>query len=114
MVTRSDSRAVGLHPRQLLRPGGPLYPTDAARTVHVASQGRSETGPEGLSIGVRLRGEMVVWDELMYPGADAGVIEDVRFHLGQYMGEIERVYAQWGHLGPGEQYNKQAVTRMRM
>lgn len=87
MVSRSDSRAAGLHPLWLLRPGGPLYPTDAARTVSVAT--------DGLGFGVRLHGEIVVWTDLMYPGFDERVVEEVRFHLGQYMGEVERAYAQW-------------------
>lgn len=103
MVSRSDSRAAGLHPRWLLRPGGPLYPTDAARQVSVATQHRPEAGPASLGIGVRLQGEIVVWTDLMYPGFDGRAIEEVHFHLGQYVAEIERAYAQWGQLDSVEQ-----------
>lgn len=93
LISRSDSGGVGMGPEQLLRPGGPLYPTDAARSVCLACQEQSDLGGSaGLRIRVRLRGETVVWSELMYPGLDHGVIEEVRFHLGQYLGEIERAY----------------------
>ncbi|WP_225448506.1 hypothetical protein [Streptacidiphilus sp. P02-A3a] len=70
MVARSDSRVVGLHPRQLLRPGGPLYPTDNARRVRVASLDPTEPDAGGLDIGVR-------------------------FRLGHYIAEIERAYSSW-------------------
>ena len=93
LVARSDSRMAGLEPRRLLRPGGPLYPTDTPCTVDVASQVRPEPGPDTLTVRVRLRGETVVWSDLMYPGPDGRVIEEVRFRLEQYLGEVERAYA---------------------
>ncbi|WP_200308700.1 hypothetical protein [Streptomyces adelaidensis] len=93
VVTRGDSRMVGLGPRELLRPGGPLCPTDTPGTVEVAAQERPEPGPDRLTVRIRLRGETVIWSDLMYPGLDDGVIEEVRFHLEQYLGEVERAYA---------------------
>ncbi|WP_330308120.1 MULTISPECIES: hypothetical protein [unclassified Streptomyces] len=93
LISRSDSGSVGMDPERLLRPGGPLYPTDAARSVCLTSQAQSDPGGSaGLRVRVRLSGETVVWSELMYPGLDHGVIEEARFHLGQYLGEIERAY----------------------
>lgn len=94
LISRSDSGSAGMDPERLLRPGGPLYPRDAARSVRLASRERSDPDSAGLHIRVRLRGETVVWSELMYPGLDHGVVEEVRFHLGQYLGEIERAYRQ--------------------
>lgn len=93
LVARSDSRMVGLDPRWLLRPGGPLYPGDMPRTVEVAAEEQSDSGPGRLTVRVRLRGETVIWSELMYPGPEGGVIEEVRFRLRQYLGEVERAYA---------------------
>lgn len=93
VIASSDSSVVGLHPELLLRPGGPLYPTDAARSVDLASQEHSESGSLGLHIRVRLHGETVVWSELMYPDDPHGVVEEVRFRLDQYVGEIERAYS---------------------
>ncbi|MFD5520024.1 hypothetical protein [Streptomyces sp. NPDC127066] len=93
VVARSDSRMAGLDPRRLLRPGGPLYPTDMPCTVDVAAQEQPEPGPGRLTIRVRLQGEMVVWSDLMYPGLEGRVIEEVRFRLEQYLGEVERAYA---------------------
>ncbi|MFG2378798.1 hypothetical protein ACGFY9_46040 [Streptomyces sp. NPDC048504] len=93
MVTRSDSRMAGLDPRRLLRPGGPLYPTDTPRTVDVATQEQPEPGPGRLAIQVRLRGETVIWSDLMYPGPDGRPIEEIRFRLEQYLSEVERAYA---------------------
>jgi hypothetical protein len=98
MISRSDSRVVGLHPKQLLRPGGPLYPTDVARTVSVASQRGREPDHDGLHIRLRLRGEAVVWTDLMYPGHRYEPIEEARFHLGQYTAEVQRAYAAWASL----------------
>ncbi|MFE6039614.1 hypothetical protein [Streptomyces sp. NPDC056452] len=92
VIGRSDSRAVGLGPDILLRPGGPLYPADAARSVGVASS----QGHTTLHIRVRLRGATVVWSELTYPGLDDGVIEEVCFDLEQYVGEIARAYGVCG------------------
>ncbi len=92
-VARSDSRMAGLGPRQLLRPGGPLYPMDTPCTVEVAAQEQPEPGPDRLTVRIRLRGETVIWSDLMYPGFDGGAIEEVRFHLEQYLGEVERAYA---------------------
>ncbi|MGW3914541.1 hypothetical protein ACWEBX_23885 [Streptomyces sp. NPDC005070] len=94
-MTRSDGSALGLHPRRLLRPGGPLYPSDAPRPVRVADRGQAPADPGGLTITVRLQGETVVWSELMYPDREHGVVEEVRFHLAQYLGEIERVHGAW-------------------
>ncbi|GGQ94218.1 hypothetical protein [Streptomyces aurantiogriseus] len=93
VVARSDSRMAGLDPRRLLRPGGPLYPTDMPCTVDVATQEQPEPGPDRLTIRVRLRGETVIWSDLMYPGPDGRPIGEVRFRLGQYLGEVERAYA---------------------
>ncbi|MGJ5805101.1 hypothetical protein ACSCB1_39295 [Streptomyces europaeiscabiei] len=99
VITRSDSRMVGLGPRRLLRPGGPLYPTDMPCTVDVATLKQPEAGPEAepepdrLTIRVRLRGETVIWSDLAYPGFDGRPVEEVRFGLEQYLGEIERAYA---------------------
>ena len=93
VVTRSDSRMAGLDPRRLLRPGGPLYPTDMPRTVDVATQEQPEPGPGRLTIRVRLRGETVIWSDLMFPGLDGKPIEEIRFRLEQYLGEVERSYA---------------------
>ncbi|MEU3793043.1 hypothetical protein AB0F07_25105 [Streptomyces fructofermentans] len=117
LVARSRSGAAGLCPCRLLRPGGPLHPSDAPRTVRVASPpplappfgGRPDTGPDhgcggepgGLDITVRLRGELVVWADLMFPDDSGRVVEEVRFRLGPYLGEIGRVYARWKDLGSG-------------
>ncbi|MET8860250.1 hypothetical protein [Streptomyces sp. NPDC004579] len=95
LVTRSHGGALGLHPRRLLRPGGPLYPSDTPRVVKVADHGHADADPGGLTITVRLQGETVVWSELMYPDLELGVVEEVRFHLAQYLGEIERVHGAW-------------------
>lgn len=92
MVSRTDSRMAGLDPNWLLRPGGPLYPTDMLCAVDVAAQEQPEPGPDRLGIQVRLRGATVIWSGLAYPGLDGGVIEEARFHLTQYLGEIERAY----------------------
>lgn len=95
VITRNDSRMVGLGPRRMLRPGGPLYPTDLPCTVDVATQKQPEPEPERdrLTIRVRLRGETVIWSDLAYPGFDGRPVEEVRFGLEQYLGEIERAYA---------------------
>ncbi|MEU4611010.1 hypothetical protein [Streptomyces umbrinus] len=93
VITRSDSRMAGLDPRRLLRPGGPLYPTDMPCTVDVATQEHPEPGPDRLTILVRLRGETVTWSDLMYPGPDDRPIEEVRFRLKQYLSEVERAFA---------------------
>ena len=83
----------GLDPRRLLRPGGPLYPRDMPCTVDVATQEQPEPGPDRLTIRVGLRGETVIWSDLMYPGLDGRPIEGVRFRLEQYLGEVDRAYA---------------------
>jgi hypothetical protein len=44
VVARSDDRMAGLAPGQLLRPGGPLYPTDTPRHVEVAAEQQPEPG----------------------------------------------------------------------
>ncbi|MEU0782554.1 hypothetical protein ABZ341_13325 [Streptomyces sp. NPDC006173] len=93
VVARSDSRMAGLDPRQLLRPGGPLYPTDRSCTVDVAAQEQPVAGMDRLTIRTRLRGETVIWSDLMYPGLDDRPIEEVRFRWEQYLGEVERAYA---------------------
>ncbi|MGW6847385.1 hypothetical protein ACWGCK_01265 [Streptomyces virginiae] len=49
--------------------------------------------PYPLTVRIRLRGETVIWSDLMYPGPDGTTVEEVRFHLEQYLGEIERAYA---------------------
>ncbi|MFF3657806.1 hypothetical protein [Streptomyces olivochromogenes] len=94
VVARSDSRMAGLDPRRLLRPGGPLCPTDMPCTVEVAAQELPEPGPDRLTIRIRLRGEMVIWSDLAYPGLDGKVVEEARFRLEQYLGEVERAYAR--------------------
>ncbi|MFD5621045.1 hypothetical protein [Streptomyces yangpuensis] len=93
VITRSDSRMAGLAPGLLLRPGGPLHPADTPRTVDVAAPEGPDPGPDRLTVRVRLRGGTVVWSDLMYPGADGVVVEEVRFRLDQYLGEIGRAYA---------------------
>ncbi|MEU1368955.1 hypothetical protein ABZ454_22850 [Streptomyces sp. NPDC005803] len=93
VVARSDSRLVGLCPSRLLRPGGPLYPTDTPCTVEVATQEPSGPAPDGLTVRIHVQGETVIWSGLMYPGPDGRVIEEVRFRLEQYLGEVERAYA---------------------
>jgi hypothetical protein len=93
VVARSDRRMAGLDPGRLLRPGGPLCPTDMPCNVDVAAQEQPEPGPDRLTIRVRLRGEAVIWSDLKYPGLDGRVIEEVRFRLEQYLGEVERAYA---------------------
>lgn len=101
MISRSDSRMLGLPPRLLLRPGGPLHPADFPRTVGVATYEDplpedgpgDEPGPEELRIRVHLRGQTVVWTGLMYPGLEDGPTEEARFGLGQYFAEIHRARA---------------------
>lgn len=93
VVARSDGRMAGVGPKRLLRPGGPLYPTDMPCAVDVATQERPEPGPDRLTIRVRLRGETVIWSDVMYPGLDGRPIEEVRFRLEQYLGEVERAYS---------------------
>ncbi|SDN08082.1 hypothetical protein SAMN05216259_102549 [Actinacidiphila guanduensis] len=95
VIARSDSRMVGLHPRQLLRPGGPLYPSEAPRTVSVARREGSEADLGDLRLRLRLRGASVVWSDLMYPGPGHEPIEEVRFPIEQYMAEVQRAYAAW-------------------
>ncbi|GLV95240.1 hypothetical protein Slala04_66930 [Streptomyces lavendulae subsp. lavendulae] len=90
VITRSDRRMAGLAPGLLLRPGGPLHPADTPRTVDVAAEEGPDPGPDRLTVRVRLRGETVVWSDLMFPGAKGMVVEEVRFRLDQYLGEIER------------------------
>ncbi|MFF3939206.1 hypothetical protein [Streptomyces phaeofaciens] len=93
VVARSDSRMAGLGPGRLLRPGGPLYPADGPRVVEVAAREQPEPGPDRLTVRIRLRGETVIWSGLMYPGPDGRPVEEVRFRLEQYLGEVERAYA---------------------
>ncbi|MFJ7778164.1 hypothetical protein [Streptomyces yangpuensis] len=93
VITRSDSRMAGLAPGLLLRPGGPLHPTDAPRTVDVAAEEPAGPATDRLAVRVRLRGGTVLWSGLMYPGADGAVVEEVRFRPDQYLGEIRRAYA---------------------
>jgi hypothetical protein len=47
VVARSDSRRAGLDPSRLLRPGGPLYPTDTPCTVDVQPRSNPSQGPTG-------------------------------------------------------------------
>ncbi|WP_448317811.1 hypothetical protein [Streptomyces sp. CO7] len=91
VITRSDGGMAGLRPGLLLRPGGPLCPTDTPRTVDVAA--REDSGPDRLTVRVRLRRETVVWTGLAYPGVGGRPVEEVRFRLGQYLGEVARAYA---------------------
>ncbi|MFJ3091455.1 hypothetical protein [Streptomyces sp. NPDC086838] len=55
------------------------------------------SGPEagGVVVRVRLRGQTVVWSELQYPDVQGRLVDEVRFDLGQYLGEIERAYREW-------------------
>ena len=109
MITRSDSRARGLDPRRLLRPGGPLHPSEFSRSVRVATLGEPGSGPgqepdqdtDGLRVRLRLRGDTVLWSDLMYPGADSGAVEEVRFGLAQYLGELQRAYGASGRRRTG-------------
>ena len=86
LMARSHHGAAGLRPGQLLRPGGPLHPADAARQVRVASLDPSDPGAGGLDIRLGLRGGTVVWSDLMYPGFDGRVVVEARFHLGAVPG----------------------------
>jgi hypothetical protein len=63
------------------------------RTVDVATQEHTEPEPGRLTIRVRLRGKTVIWSDLMYPGPDGRPVEEIRFRLEQYLGEVERAYA---------------------
>ncbi|MFF5898319.1 hypothetical protein ACFY8O_20650 [Streptomyces argenteolus] len=92
LVARSDSRMAGHAPERLLRPGGPLCPADTLRTAEVATQEWPEPGSDTLTFRVRLRGAAVIWSGLMYPGPDGRVVEEVRFCLEQYLGEVGRAY----------------------
>ncbi|MFE1320053.1 hypothetical protein [Kitasatospora phosalacinea] len=94
LVARSNAAAVGAPPGRLLRPGGPLWPAERARTVELTAG----DGP-GVEVRVRLRGLRVVWSGLMYPGADERPVEEVRFDLRQYLTELERAHARWGGGG---------------
>ncbi|MFG2973721.1 hypothetical protein ACGFYY_12025 [Streptomyces sp. NPDC048331] len=93
VVARSDNRMAGLAPSRLLRPGGPLHPTDAPRLAEVAAEAGPDPGPDRLTVRVRLLGETVIWSDLMYAGPDGTTVEEVRFRLDQYLGEIERAHA---------------------
>ncbi|MGW4675872.1 hypothetical protein [Streptomyces sp. NPDC004324] len=93
VIARSDDRMVGLGPDLLLRPGGPLCPTDAPREVEVAAEAGPEPGPDRLTVRIRLRGGTVVWSGLAYPGPGGDPVEEIRFHLTQYLAEIERAGA---------------------
>ncbi|WP_405137582.1 hypothetical protein [Nocardia sp. NBC_01388] len=95
-IARSNSGAVGGHPSRLLRPGGPLYPTEHARIAQVTEQDEASSGSSGVEVRVKLRGQTVIWSDLTYPGADDRVVEEVRFDLSQYLAEIERGYRCWG------------------
>ncbi|MFF3711048.1 hypothetical protein [Streptomyces phaeochromogenes] len=59
----------------------------------VATQEQPAPEPDRLTIRVRLRGDTVIWSDLAYPGPDGRPIEEVRFRLEQYLGEVERAYA---------------------
>ncbi|MFF2520382.1 hypothetical protein [Streptomyces sp. NPDC058086] len=96
VIARTYNGAAGGHPSQLLRPGGPLYPTDQARSVDVATYGQGSHTVAAVGIRIRLRKQTVIWGDLMYPGAEDRVIEEVRFDLAQYLAEIERGYSRWG------------------
>ncbi|MFF4038212.1 hypothetical protein [Streptomyces sp. NPDC001816] len=63
------------------------------RMVDVAAEEQPDPGPGRLTIRVQLRGETVIWSNLMYPGLDGRAIDEVRFRLEQYLGEVERAYA---------------------
>ncbi|GJF34895.1 hypothetical protein KNE206_75950 [Kitasatospora sp. NE20-6] len=95
LIARSHSGAAGDHPGQLLRPGGPLYPTDQARSVDVAAREQGSEAASAVCIRIRLRGRTVVWGDLMYPGGDGRVVEEVRFDLAQYLAAIEQGYSRW-------------------
>ena len=63
------------------------------RTVDVAVEELPEPGSGSVTIRIQLRGETVIWSGLMYPGVDGRVVEEARFRLEQYLGEVERAYA---------------------
>ncbi|MFE5212242.1 hypothetical protein [Streptomyces sp. NPDC056600] len=52
-----------------------------------------DAGQDRLTVRVRLRGETVVWTGLAYPGLDGSPVEEVRFRLDEYLGEVARAYA---------------------
>ncbi|MEU2021324.1 hypothetical protein ABZ565_04015 [Streptomyces sp. NPDC016469] len=53
----------------------------------------------GVVVRVRLQGETVVWTDLMYPDLRGRLVDEVRFDLGQYLGEIARAYQEWVAAG---------------
>lgn len=61
--------------------------------VDVAAEERPDPGPGRLTIRVRLQGGTVIWSDLTYPDLDGRVIDEVRFRLEHYLGEVERAYA---------------------
>ncbi|GAA1957896.1 hypothetical protein [Kitasatospora viridis] len=99
LIERSHSGAVGIPPHLLLSPGGPLYPTDRARTVTVADPPLGSSNSFGVEIRIRMRGGTVIWSDLMYPGADRAPIWEVRFELAHYLTELERAHSRWGNAG---------------
>ena len=96
LIARTYNGATGCHPTQLLRPGGPLYPTDQARSVDVATYGQGFNTVSVVGFRILLRRQTVIWRDLMYPGAEDRSIAEVRFDLPQYLAEIERGYSRWG------------------
>ncbi|MFJ9820986.1 hypothetical protein ACIRU3_38130 [Streptomyces sp. NPDC101151] len=59
----------------------------------MTAQEQSQSEPDGQPVRVRLRSETVIRSDLMYPGPDGRPVEEVRFRLEQYLGEVERAYA---------------------
>ncbi|SEM74962.1 hypothetical protein SAMN05414137_1523 [Streptacidiphilus jiangxiensis] len=55
----------------------------------------SDPSAGGLVVRVRLRGQIVVWTDLMYPDLQGKLVDEVRFDLRQYLGEIERAFREW-------------------
>lgn len=64
--------------------------------MDVATYGQGSHTVAAVGIRIRLRKQTVIWGDLMYPGAEDRVIEEVRFDLAQYLAEIERGYSRWG------------------
>ncbi|MFF2996938.1 hypothetical protein ACFVTC_20605 [Streptomyces sp. NPDC057950] len=64
--------------------------------MDVATYGQGSDPVSVVGIRIRLRKQTVIWGDLMYPGVEDRVVEEVRFDLAQYLAEIKRGYARWG------------------
>ncbi|MFJ5231173.1 hypothetical protein ACIQBJ_14915 [Kitasatospora sp. NPDC088391] len=92
LITRTNATALGAPPADLLRPGGPLHPTDRPRTVRVTV---ADDDAE-VRFQLHLRGRTVIWSDLAYPDADGHLVEEVRFDLPRYLAELERAALRFG------------------